>query len=113
MNGSELQKVYDYRMYPNISDIYSDKVFISLNNGSMGGSHWCCFILKDKKSSYFDSFSGQLDQFLRNQLPKPIIYHNSKNQDTSGTLSGCYCFYFFCSFERKNYYDAVLKIYFG
>ena len=34
----------------------------------MGGSHWTCFIIKDNKSYYFDSFGGQPDKFLNNYL---------------------------------------------
>ena len=42
----------------------------------MGGTHWVCFIVKDKKTYYFDSVGGSTDKFLLNQLPKPIIYPN-------------------------------------
>ena len=57
----------------------------------MGGSHWVCFIIKDNKSYYFDSFGGQPDKFPLNQLPKPIIYHNYKIQDIISKLCGSYC----------------------
>ena len=40
----------------------------------MSGFNWVCFIVKDSKSYYFDSFGGQADKFLLKQLPKPIIY---------------------------------------
>ena len=56
--------------------IYSDKGFVNIDNGSQGGSHCSCFIVEDNKSFYFDSFGGQPDKVLLNQLPKPIIYHN-------------------------------------
>ena len=39
----------------------------------MGVSNWTCFIIKDNKSYYFDSFGGQPDKFLINQLPQPNI----------------------------------------
>ena len=61
----------------------------------MGGSHWPCFYIKDKKKFYFDSFGGQPDKFLLNQLPKPIIYHNYEIQDKNSKLCGSYCLYFF------------------
>ena len=70
------------------------------------------FLAKDNKSYYFDSFSGQPDEFLLNQLPKPIIYHNYKIQDTNSKLCGSYCLYFFYSIERTNYYDTILKLVF-
>ena len=75
MNESELQRVYIYPIYPRDSKISSDKGFIIIDNGSMGGSHWTCFYIKDKKSYYFDSFGGAPDKFLLNQLPKPLINH--------------------------------------
>ena len=46
----------------------------------MGGTHWTCSIVKDRKSYYFDSVGGQSDKFLLNHLPKPIIFHNYKIQ---------------------------------
>ena len=75
MNESDLQRVYIYPIYHRDSKIYSDERFVKLDNGSRNGTHWNCFILKDNKSFYFDSFGGQPDTFLLNQLPKPIIYH--------------------------------------
>ena len=113
MNESQLQKVYNYPIYPRDIKIYSDKGFVKIDNGSMGGSHWTCFIVKDNKSYYFDSFGGQSDNFLLNQLPKPIIYHNYKIQDINSKQCGSYCLYFFYLFERKKYYDTILKMYFN
>ena len=112
MNESQLQRVYDYPIYPRDSKIYSDKRFVNIDNGSMGGSHWTCFILKDNTSYYFDSFGGQPDKFLLNQLPKRIIYHIYKIQDIYSKLCGSYCLYFFYLIERMNYYDTILKMYF-
>ena len=48
MNESDLQKINDYPINP----IYSDKGFVNVDDGKMGGSHWTCFIVKDNKS-YF------------------------------------------------------------
>ena len=50
INESQLQKVYIYPIYPKDSKIYSDKRFVNIDNGSQVGSHWTCFIVKDKKS---------------------------------------------------------------
>ena len=113
MNETQLQRVYDYPIYPRDSKIYSDKGFVNIDNGSRGGSHWTCFIVKGNKSYYFDSFGGAPDKFLLNQLPKPIIYHNYKIQDINSKLCGSYCLYFFYLIERMNYYDAILKVYFN
>ena len=79
----------------------------------MGGTHWTCFYIKDNKSYYFDSFGGNPDKFLLQQLPKPIIYHNFKIQHINSMLCGSYCLYFFYLMERINYYDTILKIYFS
>ena len=94
MDKSDLQRFYSYSVYPRGSKIYSDKGFVKIDNGSKGGTHWTCFIIKDK-SYYFDSFGGQPDKFLLNQLPKPIKYLNYELQDINSKLCGSYFLYFF------------------
>ena len=49
MNESELQRVFKYPIYPRDSKLYSDGGFVNINNGSQGGSHWTCFLVKDRK----------------------------------------------------------------
>ena len=112
MNESGLQRVYNYPIYPRVGKIFSDEGFVNIDDGLMGGSHWTCFIVKDNKSYCFDSFGGQPEKFLINQVPKPIIYHNYKIQDINSQLCGSYCLYFFYLIERMNYYDAILKLVF-
>ena len=112
MNESQLKRVYNYPIYSRGSKIYSDKGFVNIGDRNSGGSHWCAFYVKDKKSYYFDSFGVQADKFLLKQLPKPIIYHKYKIQDIDSKLCGSYCLYFFYLIERMNYYDAILKMYF-
>ena len=112
MNEIELQRVYNYEIYTRDSKIITDKGFINIDDGSHGGTHWTCFIVKDNKSFYFDSFGGQPDKFLLIQLPKPIIHHTYKIQDINSKLCGSYSLYFFYLIERMNYYDAILKMYF-
>ena len=112
MNEPELQRAYNYPIYPRDSKNFSDKGFVNIDNGSQGGSHWSCFIVKDNKSFYFHSFAGQPDKFLLKQLPKPIMYHNKKIQNINSDLCGSYCLYFFYLIERMNYYDAILKLVF-
>ena len=94
-NELELQRVYKYPIYPRDSKVYSDKGFVNIDNGSIGGTHWTCFLVKVEKSFYFDSFAGQPDKFLPNQLSKQIIYHNYKIQKINSQLCGSFCFYFF------------------
>ena len=95
INESELPRAYKYHIYPRDSRLYSDKEFINKDNGSQGGSHWTCFIIKDSKSYYFDSFGGALDKLLLKQLPMSIIYQNYKIQDVISKICGSYCLYFF------------------
>ena len=48
MNESQLQKVYNYPIYPRDSKIFSARGFVNRDNGSQGGTHWTCFIVKYK-----------------------------------------------------------------
>ena len=113
MDEGELRRVYIYPIYPRDSEKYSDKIFVNIDNGSQGRTHWTCFIIKENKSFYFDSFVGQPDEFLLNQLTKPIVYHKYKFQDIYSKLCGSFCLYFFYLIERMNHYDAIFKMYFG
>ena len=112
LNEFQLQRIYNYPIYPGDSKIYSDKGFVNIDNGSQGGTHWTCFIVKDNKSFYFNCFGGAPDKFLLKHLPKPIIYHNYKIQDIDSQLCGSYCLYFFYLIERMKYYDTILKLVF-
>ena len=115
MNESQLQKNYNYHVYPRDSKnskIYSDRGFVNIDNRSEGDTHWTCFIIKDNKSYYFDSFGGQPDKFLLTHLPKPIIFLNYKIQDINSKLCGSYCLYFFYLIQRMNHYDTILKLVF-
>ena len=66
-NESELQRVYNYPLNPRDSKIHSNKGFVKIADGRMGGTHWTCFKIKENKSYYFDSFGGAPDKFLLNQ----------------------------------------------
>ena len=81
MNESQLRKIYIYPVYPRDSKKLSNEGFVDLDDDSRWGSHWVCYYMKDDKFYYFDSFGGQPDKLLRNQLHKPILYHNYKKQD--------------------------------
>ena len=50
MNESQLQIIYFYPIYPKVSKIHSDTGFVNVDDGSQGGTHWACFIVKDNKS---------------------------------------------------------------
>ena len=112
MNESQLQKIYNYPIYPRDSIIYSDIGFVNIHDGSQNGTHWTCFIVKNNKSYYFDSFGSQPDKILLNHLLKPITYHNFETQDINSKLCGSYCLYYLYLIEGMSYYDAILKTYF-
>ena len=80
MVAREIQRIYNYCIYPRESKLYSDRGFVNIDIGSQGGTHWTCFIIKNNKSFYFDSYGGAPDKFLSNQLPKPKIYCNLKKR---------------------------------
>ena len=112
MTESQLQTIYNYNILPRDSKIYSDKGFVNIDDGRMGGYYWTCFIVENNKSYYSDSIGGQPDKCIFKQLPKPIIYHFYKIQDINSRLCGSYCLYFFHLLERLNYHDTILKMYF-
>ena len=68
MNESDLQGVYKFPFYPRDSKTFSDRRIVIIENGSMGGTLWVCFYMKDNKSFNFDSFDGQPDHFFLHQL---------------------------------------------
>ena len=102
MNEGELKRVYNYPIYPRGSKNYSVKGFVNLDKSRMGGTHWVCFIMKDNKSFYLDSFGGDRDKFLLNQIPKLIFYHNYKLNDLYSRLCGSCCLYVFHLMERMS-----------
>ena len=110
MDESELQKVNNYPIYPRDCKICSHERFLNIDNGSQGGTQWTCFIKKITTHITFNSFGGQADKLLLNQLAQPMTYHNYKIQDINSKLSGSYCLYFFCLIEGMNFYGAIFKM---
>ena len=113
MNDHQLRKTFDYPIYRRDSKIFSDRGFVNIDNGSMGGTHWTCLIIKDNNSYHFQSVVGQPDTFLLGQLPKQIVYQNYEIPHINSRLCGSYCLYSFYSIERMNYYHTILNLYFG
>ena len=56
-NEFQLQRGYNYPIYPRDTKIDSDKGLFKIHNVSEAGTHWTCFIVKHNKS-FFDSFGG-------------------------------------------------------
>ena len=100
MNESQLQRIYNYSIYPRDSTIYSDIRFVNIGCYYNGGTHWCAYYVENNKSYFFDSFGRAPDKFLLNQLPKPIIYHNYEIQDINSKLCGPLVLYFLYLTER-------------
>ena len=49
MNEYEIKRIYNFPKYPKDSKVSSDKGFVNKDNGTPGGTHWTCFIMKDNK----------------------------------------------------------------
>ena len=50
MNESDLQKIYDFHIYPRGSKIISHKGFVNIDDGRLGETYWTFSIVKDEKS---------------------------------------------------------------
>ena len=61
MNESQLQKIYNLPIYSKDTKLFSDKGFVNIDNGRIGGTQWCAFYVQNNKSFYFDSFGFQPD----------------------------------------------------
>ena len=90
----------------------------------MGLTHWIYFYIKSnadsmslngsaKKSFFFGSFVGSPDKCLLNQFCVPKSHHKYKIQNKNSGKCGTYWSYHFYLFERGDYSDAILKMYFG
>ena len=101
MKGKNLQRVSVYGKVLTDSKIYSEKGFVKIDNGSMGWSHFVCFIVKINKSFSFDSFGEAPDKFLLNQLTKPIRYHKYEIQDKNSKICGLYCLFFLYNWKNE------------
>ena len=89
------KKNYNFPIYRKGSGETTKTGLKNIDNRQMGGTHWTCFYIKHNRSIFFDSFGGQPDTFLPNQLPESIIYQNHEIQDIKSRLRGTYCFQFF------------------
>ena len=69
MNESQLQKVYNYPMYPRDSKINSEKGFVNIDNGRLRGTHWCVFYVKgDIYFTLIVLVVSQINFYLNNYL---------------------------------------------
>ena len=111
MNESKLQKVISHPIYPRVSKIKADNVFVYTNLGSQRGTNWTCLIMRNSISFCFDSFGEHSDTFQLNQIPKSMIYHVNKEAVMKSRLCGSCFLFFFYLIARMNCYDAILKMY--
>ena len=74
-----------------------DSCLVIIDKGSKVGFHWKAFHLKNNNSFFFDSFGGQPEEFLVQQLPKPITYHNYEIQDIRKKIMWILLFILFLS----------------
>ena len=108
MSESDLQRTCEYHICPRDSKITTNIGFINWDDDSMRETQWTCFYVKDSKSFYFEIFGGCPDQFLHQQLPKPITFHNFEIQDIVSRICVTYSLYFFYLIKRMNCYNAVI-----
>ena len=50
LNERQFQRLCIHHIYPRVSRILSERGFVKLDVGRMGGSHWYFFYVKDNKS---------------------------------------------------------------
>ena len=53
MNEGDLQRAFNYNIYRRDSKLISNKGFVNIDIGQVGGTHWVCFIVKDEKIILF------------------------------------------------------------
>ena len=96
----EFKKLYNYSICPRDSTKTPDKRFVSVDNGSIGGTHGTCFYIKNNKSFYDDWFGRPLDNVLIQQLPKSTTFHKYEFQHIHSISCGVFCLDFFYLKER-------------
>ena len=110
MNELELQRVYNYSSYPRVSKRFSDKVFVSFDDGERSGSHWTG-VLKISHSTLVRLLDNPVIFYLNND-PNQSYIIIIKYKRLILKLCGTFCLYFFL-IERMNYYVDFLKMSFG
>ena len=76
MNETDSKKVYNYPIYPGYSKINTNNGFVNINNGSMGGTHWTRFYIKDNA----DSRGVTLTLPENHSTLKKVHFNNYENQ---------------------------------
>ena len=69
MNESQLQRIYNYPIYPRDSKIHSDRGFVNIDDGRMRGSYWTCFCIKITNHSTLMVSVVSLINFYSNNCP--------------------------------------------
>ena len=74
MSQSDLQRVYTYPIYSRDSKSYSDKGFVNIDNGQMGGAHWhVIFITIIQRSILIRSWELLINFHLINYQKQKVI----------------------------------------
>ena len=112
LKESDLSPKLNLKICPGDSKITTQKGFVKIDDGSLGCTHWTCFWIRDRNSFYFNSLGGSPVSLLQ-QLPKPINFYISENQNIYSRLGGTYCLYSSYLMKSLKSYDAVLENCFG
>ena len=60
MTETDLKRVLNYYIYPRDPTLNTGKGVVIINNGTMGGTHWTCFCIKDNELIFFIRLVGCL-----------------------------------------------------
>ena len=107
---------WTYRKYVNIPEaqIYIQKKdLFSMTMVVWEGIIGLVFCIKYNKPFHYDSFRGQPDKVLLNQLPKQIVYQIYIIQSKNSKLCGSYFLYSIYSIEKMKFYDVNFGMFLG
>ena len=73
MNGSDLQRLHNYPIYPRDSKIYPDSGFVNFDNDAQGGTHWTCFFNIKNHSTLTSLADSQINFYSPNYQNQKFI----------------------------------------
>ena len=91
---------------------------VNLDSSRNEGSHWCCYLKKDDKKIYFDSFGIQPPHEIVKYLKSPILYNTYQIQDYNDSNCGEWCLHVLNELNKtevkdldEDFKDVILEIY--